>query len=59
MCSISMGIDTRELGNACKNCGNCKHCDTLEDGMMLCFIFEEDPYPVSMCYVCNLWKGKL
>lgn len=59
MCSISMSIDTRELGNACKNCDSCKHSDYLEDGMMVCLVHHKDVFMTSPCHICHLWKGKL
>jgi hypothetical protein len=58
MCSISMAIDVRELGGACKSCDNCKYADILEDGMMVCFA-EDFVYPTSKNWMCGLWKGKI
>ena len=58
MCSISIGIDTRELGGACKSCDNCIYLDYLEDGMPICFA-EEQAALTSPSWMCLLWKGKI
>jgi hypothetical protein len=67
-----MGIDTRELGGACKSCDNCIYSDEIYEidslyefyeshevviPVTVCFAFDTPEYK-SKCHVCHYWKGQ-